>query len=182
MAHQREVFTILEDKTTAGLGVALKGKVVGDAVADVQMPVLPCQDNSGNEAKIPLAASGAVSVTFDIGTPVRDSDQATPSALNTDTDVAVITLTATEKYQVKVFMGSSFQPTLWKVIHDNDGTDDEIARFVTGPGDFNFQSSQEAAFEFTAGATGTQELKVVASQLRGPLSDCHASISAVDLP
>lgn len=182
MSDQREVFTILEDKTTVGLGVALKGKVEGDAVANVQMPVLACKDASGNEAKIPLGSNGGVLVQNNVGTPVRDSALATPVSLVTDIDVAVITLVADGKYNVTAYQGSSLQPMIFRVVHDNAGAETEICRFLTGPGNFNFGNSAQNAWEFVAGSTGVQELKIVASQIRGPLSDAHASISAIELP
>jgi hypothetical protein len=184
MTDQREVFTIVEDKTTAGLGVALKGKAEGDPVADIQMPVLACEDSSGNEAKIPLASDGGVAVTFaSAGTKKRDSATVTPGALNTDTDVSVITLTATETYQVRFFKGSSFQPCEFRLEHDDNGTPDELARVVCQPGDNKFESKGgEDVIEFTAGATGTQELKIIGSQIRGPLSDMHGSVGILELP
>ena len=146
------------------------------------MPVWPCKDSTGGEAKIPLTADNRVAVSLSAsGTSKRDSGIATPAGLLTDTDVSVLTLVASEMYQIKVFMGSSLQATLWTLIHDNNGTPDEIARWVTGPGDFNFQSNQEQGFEFTAGGTGVQELKIVGNQLRGPLSDFHAAQSSLEL-
>ena len=182
MSNQREVFTVFEDKSTPGLGVGLPAKQEGDAVADNQVPVFPCKDSSGNEAKIPLTADNKVAVSLAAtGMLSRISATVTPGALNTDTDVAVITLTATEKYLIKSNRASSLQPCKWTIIHDDNGTPDEIQAGLRSSGDFAFDHDSDNSWEFTAGAIGTQEIKIVGSQLRGPLSDMLASLSIQQL-
>ena len=183
MSNQRDVTTIVEDKSTSGLGVALKGKVKGDPVADVQLPVYACEDSSGNEAKIPLAADGGVAIsTSSIGTKKRNAAIVIPGSLNTDTDIAVITLVAGETYMLEQFEGSSNQPADWKVEHDDNGTPDLLVPGTRNANSNAFSDTNGTkVIQVVAGVVGVQELKLIVKQVRGPLSDAHGSIGAIEL-
>ena len=147
------------------------------------MPVFPCEDSAGNEAKIPLASDGGVAVSSGaVGTKKRDSAVVTPGALNTDVTVSVITLVAGEKYVARLVRGSNLQPTEWRYEHDDNGTPDRLDGAVRGVGFNEFGSLEgQECIEFTAGGAGVQEVKLIGQQLRGPLSDMHGSQAILEL-
>ncbi len=206
MADVREVFTILEDNATAAgvklparaEGAAVAGNHVpvaaakdgagnyqlvpiraeGAAVAGNELPVLPAKDSGGNWAHIPLDASGRIPVsTFpsSAGTKISDSDTVV-GVLNTATDIVVLTLAVATAYEIPQFIGAATFSTLWEVIWNDDGTEEVLGQFLTGPGQFSFGDRLEDVV-FTSGATGTQELKLVATQLQGSATDMHGTLS-----
>lgn len=208
MAETREVFTPIEDST--GEGLAYVGKAPGAAQStDEQAPVLPAVDGSSNLQNIPhrsvgdadsdgipgfsfkdssgnlvrpqLNSSGEIPVG-EAGTKAHASAVATIAALNTEQDVAEITLAASDVVDLTLAMGSAFQPMLWIVYKNDDSTRTELARFVTGPGDFSHALSLSSGdIQMTAGATGTQKIEIRATQLRGKLTDAHATIAIRNL-
>jgi len=179
MAEIREQFSTLE--TSAGAGAALR--VAVNAVTDptgVNGAIgFAFKDSAGKVILPTLNADGTLPVSTTAGTNKSDSDTATAGALNTEFTVATITaLTVGKVHTVKNLSASSFQPTLWIAYYVDDaaGTPvySEVARWVTGSGDFNY-SDQPSCLEFdTTGGTGTQEFQIRATQLRGGLTDAHA--------
>lgn len=208
MAETRELFNILSDGTDQG--AEYKGKAPGDAAStDRQAPVLPAVDGAGNLQNIPhrnvgdadspglpafsfkdsagnlvrpqLNADGTVPVSFNSGTAKSASGLATIAALNTEQDVVSITLAANDVVKANMAMGSAFQPMIFVMYHDDNGTLNELVRFVVGPGDFSHTANLDN-IEFTAGAIGTQRLVLRATQLRGALTDAHGTISLTIAP
>jgi len=178
MADERELFPILENADESGAGIP--AGIEGSAAPTTTAPVMGAKDELGNLQYLPLVGgkipveTGAVS----IGTQLRDSQVVTPVAKNTDTDVVTITLTPSAVYDMSDLVASSFQSCVWKLVHNNDGVEDELCRFVTGSGDLTHSSNLDVTF--TAGATGTQELKIIGNQVKGKLSDMHASLVATE--
>lgn len=178
MADVVELFNILSDAT--GEGTAPDAKSEGNAPGQ-GLVGFSFKDSSGNLILPQLNSDGTIPVKSDApGTPLRDSGVATPGALNTDVSVVTITLTASETYKLKKAGGSSFKSCVWRVEHNNNGTPDELARWVTGAGGYA-EITECDCIEFTAGATGTQELKIIAQQTSGKLSDMHAFACILDL-
>ena len=97
--------------------------------------------------------------------------------LSTDVDVATITLTADKNYDGIEALVCCTQDTYWKVVQEDDGTPAILADMITGAGQYSF----EAIFkniEFTAGSSGTQELKIIGNQLgHGKASDLYATLT-----
>ena len=178
MAEQAELFRILDNGS--GAGEAPRSKSEGDAPStDKGIIGFAFKDSTGNVVLPQLDSDGKLPVSSAApGTTIRDSGTATPAAVVTDTDDITITLTANESYKLCSFGVSSAQPSVWRIEHNNNGTPDELARVFTGPGDFNYSDAPQGC-EFTAGATGTQELKIIMQQLRGPVSDAHAYVCAL---
>lgn len=176
MADTREVFPIIEN--SSGEGQALLARTDGGQLASAgfHAGVLAFKDSSGNDVKPQLSASGQVPVTFAAGTPNSASAVATIAALATEQDVAAITVANNDVVTANMAMGSAYQPMKWVLYHDDNGSLTELARFVTGPGDFTHSTELENIV-FTAGATGTQRLVLRATQIRGPLTDAHGTIS-----
>lgn len=203
MAEARELFNILSDGSDEG--VEYKSKAPGAARStDEQAPVIPCvdgssnmqnipyrsvgdadsdgvpgfsyKDNSGNLIRPTLNADGTLPVSFASGTSSSNSAGVTIAALNTEQDVVSIAVAVNDVVSANMAMGGSFQPMLWILYHNDNASLNELARFVTGPGDFQ-HSTELDNISFTAGATGTQQLVLRATQLRGALTDAHGTIS-----
>lgn len=171
----------LPGKEQGGNWVHIAQATEGEAVAGDETPVLPCKDSSGNWAHIPLSADNKIAVTSEeSGTGKFISGNATPGALLTDTTVATLTLTASESYKRIKMSASSSRTVLWTLVATDDATDTELARGISGPGDYSFEYVCEDII-YTAGATGTQEINLVGNQLYGPLSDMHGIISALEI-
>lgn len=179
MADIREVFTIIEDGT--GAGVSLPNKVEGDAPGS-GINTLAFRDSAGNLTRPQLTASGALPVDSGgvAGTPASASAVVTIAALSTEEDVVALTLGTTENINCSMAMGSSFQPCVWVLYHDDNASLNEIARFVTGPGDFAHSVAMDN-ITFTTGAAGAQRMVLRCTQIRGPLSDAHGTISLLNL-
>lgn len=185
MTDTREVFTILEDDSTA-VGVKLPARL-GDgtiAVAGNHVPVVGWQNSAGNYIVPSLTAAGAVPVdTGSAGTKKHDSTEITVAALNTEEAVIDLTaLTISKIHTLQVALGSAFQPCLWRVVQIDDATTTELARFVTGSGDFNFGLDQLGCIDFTTGGSGTQACRLLVTQLRGGLTDAHGTLCIIEAP
>ena len=181
MAETREVFTILEDGL--GEGVALDAKSEGDASGGLNgIPTLAFKDSAGNLVRPQLNASGALVVDTGgvAGTAQSASASVTIAALATEQDVAAVTVGNSESISASMAMGGAFQPCVWVLYHDDNSTLNELARFVTGPGDFQHSMCMDNV-NFTSGATGTQRLVLRATQLRGKLTDAHGTVSLLNL-
>lgn len=205
MANEREVFTVLETSTGAGqswrskqegaaiatvehapaivakkqsqyvlLPVETEGVAIGDAV-----PVLGAKDSSGNLAYIPLNSDGAVIVSPDEEGTIIEDEATVSASVGSDTDVVTLTLTASEDYKKIDVVASCTFLTLWKILQVDDVTETDLVKFITGPGSFSFEKLFEH-LEFTAGATGSQELKLIGKQIYGPASDLNGYIGVLE--
>lgn len=180
MAYKREVFTILEQSD--GEGVGLQKKIVGDAASSGvnNVPVVTFKDASGNFVYPQLDSNGRLPVTSQaVGSDVSATGKATPGALNTDTDVATITLAASQEYDLAGMHVASRFPTEFRLEHNNNGTPAVLARSICGAGQYA-ATVDLPNISFTAGGSGTQELKIIAQQLNGPLSDVVGTVAALE--
>jgi hypothetical protein len=204
MSNEREVFTILEDAD--GAGVALKKKAEGDAAAGANlvpaavgkkagnfvllpvstegsdigdaMPGLVAKDAAGDLKYLKVNADGEVLVSAEQeGTEIAD-EASVLGVLATQTEVVALTLAASEDYQDVEVLASCTQPCLWEIIQTNDETDTRKASFLTGPGQFSF-SKLFKHIKFSAGASGTQELKLMGTQLSGKASDMNGYMAVI---
>ncbi|MCP3684545.1 MAG: hypothetical protein GY861_17910 [bacterium] len=176
MAETRETFTIIENGSAEGQPLLSRQDGVTSAATGNHAGVLAYKDSGGNDVKPQLSAAGQVPVTFASGTPASGSASVTMAALSTEQDVVSVAVAVNDVVEANMAMGSAFQPMLWVLYHNDDSTLNELARFVTGPGDFS-HSTALSNINFTAGASGTQELVLRATQLRGALTDAHGTIS-----
>jgi len=167
-------------KKADGSAALQEAAAEGDVLKTIQMAVLPAKDSSGNEAKIPLTSDGRIPVDDEEpGDPVSDYGTATPSALDTDTDIATVTLTVDKNYRDLSFVLSSRFPCEFRVVQVDDTSETDLLVVNTGSGNLSYCCNPKH-LEFDAGSSGTQELKVVAKQLQGPLSAVHAYIDALE--
>ena len=180
MAYKREIFTIVEDST--GEGVSLQKKIVGDAATSGvnNIPVVTFKDNSGNFVYPQLDADGKLPVSFEgAGSDVSATGKATPVGLNTDTDVATITLTASTEYDLAGMHVAARFPTEFRLEHNDNGSPVVLARTLVGAGAYS-STVDLPNISFTAGGSGTQELKIIAQQLNGALSDVVGTVAALE--
>ena len=114
-----------------------------------------------------------------VGALLEDFGAATPASLDNDTDIATISLTASMEYEVKFVTGSSFHDTIWRLEVTNDAVVTDLQLSNTGPGGNNF-SHNPIGLLITAGATGTQEIKLIARQQRGALTDARGGFCLLE--
>lgn len=210
MADFKEVFKTLEDANTDGVGISKRsqGDAVGthnasiafnaeDASNQVELlqieaeggdvptkgqAVLPVKDENGDLQYIPMT-DGAIVVSSEVpGTPLTVQDTSA-AVKGTDVDGASLSLTASKVHDEIKVICSSFKPVLWKLVQIDDATTSTLLTFVTGPGQFHFESLLKN-LQVTAGATGTQTLKITGNQLTGTgsNSDLHSYISVIEKP
>ena len=177
MAEQAELFRILDDVAGSTGGQAPGARIEGEAAASIEGLIgFSFKDSSGNVILPALTAAGRLPVeTTPQGAVIHDSAVSTPGALNTDVDVVTLTLTASETYEVRFMQAGSFGPCIWAVEQTDDATVTDRINFVTGPGDFNHSDTPDC-IQVVAGASGTQELKLVGQQIRGALTDMHGTL------
>lgn len=207
MADINEVFRNLEDAT--GEGIAHVGKSPGDAQStDVQAPVMPAVDNSGNMQNINVRDEGDTATGVDgvpgliakdssgnltyltldadgklpvseaaAGTVLQGLGASVTGVLNTQTQVASITLSNSEDYICSLGVAAATKLVKWELIHVDDVTANVLETKISGPGDFNVKF--ELKSEFSSGATGGQTLRIYGTQLRGPVTDLYASIKVL---
>lgn len=183
MAGKKPIFNILADFTT-GEGEPAISRTEGEAAAGIAGLIgFSFQDQSGNVVLPTLTAAGAVPVSMESGTPVFDEGEVTTVALDTDITVATLTLNTSKTYDIKSIFGSSFQMTSFRLVQTDDATDTDV--FLAGrvgAGDYNFER-EIPCHQITTGASGTQELKLVAQQCDGPIgTKISGSLCAFELP
>lgn len=180
MADLRESFPTLENVSTQA-GVALGARQEGDAASSINGSIgFSFKDSLGNVVLPQLNASGQVPVTLDIAGDnlYARGENATGSA--TAVTIATITLTASAVYQAPEMVCSSFRDALFQLIWNNNGAESVLADALVGPGCLSFSVALEK-LEFTAGATGTQQLLVKALN-QNALSALRATVAVKELP
>jgi hypothetical protein len=176
MANSREVFPTLADGT--GAGAVLSKAESGNAAAGKVGQVSFAFKDSGSNLVLPtLTADGKLPVSLDsAGACVRASGKNTGSLSRVA--VATITLTANEIYTSVEANAACTRTTLFEIIHNNNASEVELGWIIVGGGQFT-HNFQEHCLEFTAGATGTQELIVYGTNLDKE-SNMYASISCLE--
>lgn len=143
------------------------------------LPVLAAKDASGNLAYIRLNADGEVIVSSGSdGTP-KSAEATVTGVLDTVTTVVNLALVASKVYERVEFMGSCSFATFWELVQVDDATITRKASWLTGPGVFTFSQLLENIV-VTAGATGTQQLRLRATQLQGAASDLNGYVGAFE--
>lgn len=158
MAFEREVFPTLENGS--GQGAALSQSQAGDAAAGKRgLSAFSFRDSSGNLVMPQLTSDGRVAVSQEApGTCLKAFGKVALGSL-TEVSVATITLVASAAYAGIAAMVSSTRTSVYRIVHNNNGSEVELGVMIVGPGQFTADFYQPC-LEFTAGGTGTQELKV----------------------
>lgn len=186
MADVAELFHILRDSAT-GAGEAPVSRIEGEASAAQEGLIgFSFKDSTGNVILPQLDAQGRIPVTPAAqGTPSTDSVSSTGS-VGADVDVITLVATTTETYSVNTMTGSASQPTLWTLVGIDDvggaDTETELARFYTGSGDFTHTLGAGDCLDWTAGASGVQNVVLRGKQIRGPATDLHATLCIIQQP
>lgn len=191
-------------KDNSGNAIAAPVKQAGQAVGDA-VPVLPAKNTAGNAAEIPTLAEGeligqmvavsafkdgsgnaavpqlvggAVPVTMDVGVDKYARNKVAGNL--SQVTVATITLTASKTYQGLEAVLSCFRDAVFEIIFNDNGAETILADALCGPGNPT-SSIKLDKLEFTAGATGTQQLLVKAINLNAT-SDFRATVATTEQP
>lgn len=178
MAFEREVFPVLENGS--GQGAALSQSQAGDAATGKSgLTAFAFRDSSGNLVLPQLTATGKVAV--DTGSSVGTCKKAfgkNATGSLTEVTVATITLVNSKSYAEVASDVSCTRTAVYRIVHNNNGSETELGVIVVGPGQFTHNFYQPC-LEFTAGASGTQELKVYGINL-DKASQLSAAISCLE--
>jgi hypothetical protein len=180
MADVREVFPILDDGTGAG-AVPSKSEAGDAAAAKIGATAFVFKDSSGNLVLPSLTAAGKISV--DAGAMASGTCKAaygTDAGSLTDVTLATISLTASKVISDVECSLSCSRSALAKVIWNNNGSETILGWVMTGPGQFTAMLDINC-LTFTAGGTGTQELKVKALNLDKAAS-LYCTVACLEAP
>lgn len=178
MAFEREVFPILE--TTGGVGATASQSQAGDAAAGKRgVTSFGFRDSSGNLILPQLTASGKLPV--DTGASAGTCKSAfgkNATGSLTEVVVATITLVNSKVYSQIASTVSCTRTAVYRLVHNNNGVETELAVQIVGAGQFSHDFLQDC-LQFTAGGTGTQELKIYGINL-DKVSQLSATISCLE--
>jgi len=179
MAHERESFPTLADGS--GVGAVLAQRVEGDSSAAKNGAIgFAFKDSSGNVILPQLNSLGQLPVTLDATTTADNLYATGLHAGSTSLQIlATITLTASAKYTDIEMLVSSFQDSEFTVVWNNNGTPTTLMQALVGSGQYTFKDKM--SIDFTAGATGTQELLLKAKNMRNPVSQLTGTITVKEL-
>jgi len=181
MADPRTSFMVLEDSTSAA-GLPLHKVLEGDALAAKNALAALVAKSGTNLAYLKLnATTGALLVdTGAVGTCKKAKGElAAGSAALALVTGATISLTASKVYEEIGFIVASRRDSLFQIIQVNDVTENILGEIIVGSGAYTV-SDQLHCLSFTAGATGTQELKIVAKNFEA-LSSLRASLTVMEI-
>ena len=180
MSEKEEVFNILADSAT-GEGEAAISRIEGEVAAAIAGLIgFAFKDSDGNVVLPQLTTDGKIPVSSDAAGIHTEAQGTVTPVVAVRTLVATATLTALKQYSLKFLSVSSTQTVLWEVEQTDDATDAVRHKLITGSGDFTEQVNA-GCLEFTGGASGTQEVKVYGTQIKGSASDMHATICLLQI-
>ena len=184
MADEIEIFHILKDKAGNNTGVAPTQANIGDAPAGLDgILALGFRDTSGNLVLPQLNPEGALPVTLDPGTPLREHGVVASGSqtVNVRSALATIVLTAEKLYTKMAMQGACRRACLFELVYIEDvgGTPVETVLLSALISSGQFTTPLVALltdFFSTVGATGTLNLVMYgtpldkASDIRGQVS------------
>lgn len=182
MPEVRSSYPTLEN-TSTGDGEALASVVTGDSPTAKKASIaIGFRDSSGNlvlpqldsEGRLPVSQNGAGIEKAAAGS------LAAGSATMVDITSATLSLTVNKVYAQIVVTVSCFRDAVWNVVFVDNGVSTIIGRIHTGSGLPSYKWDANKKF-VTAGATGTQTLKVQGMNATA-LSELDAEISCIELP
>lgn len=153
--------------------------VEGDAAAGKEgLVAFAFKDSTGDLVLPQLDSSGALPVSAAV-TSTRKKSQAgelaAGSATIADVTNASIALTASKVYYGITAIVSSRRDSLFQLVQVNDATTTVLAEAIVGAGQYTFEFDLPD-YQFTAGATGTQTLKIMAKNFEA-LSSLRAVLT-----
>ena len=181
MADLRTVFPILADSVTFA-GEPAISRIEGEAAASIAGLIgFSFKDASGNVVLPQLTASGAIPVDTEASNVscLNDAGEDAAPVVDTETDVATVSLTASTTYRVVSFVVTSTRWALYRVywVEDVGGTpvEHDLAWSHVGPGQYTVCCTMDCS-EFTTPVTVASELRIggtardQVSTLRGAIS------------
>lgn len=179
------LFKILKDNNNDAIALdqLTEGEVFDSSVSAIGAFVF--KDKDGNAVAPQLNPEGAVVVSFDAGTTIRNSAKLAKASQTKDAEevVAEISLTASKTYNKFSAMVSCFRASLFRfvAIADANGTpvETELGYALIDAGNIN-ENIELIVNEYTAGATGDQVMRVLHTPL-DQTSDAYASLSANEI-
>lgn len=181
MADPRELFSVL--KGASGEGVPLDQAIDATTAASALHGAVgfAYKDDSGNVILPALDSLGRIPVSFNSGTPKAANGELAAGSLTIAVVTgAVITLTPSKVYSNIQWKGSCRQASLFQLVWNNNATEIVLDQIVTGPGQYTV-GFDLVDLPVTAGAAGTQELKIKAKNFE-TLSDLRGTITALEAP
>ena len=175
MADNRVSFPSLED--ASGIGAPLTKSEAGDAASGkVGSVAFAFKDSSGNIVLPQLTAAGKILVDSEASNGINLKNRAENAAGSlTVITLSNITLTVNKVYDEIKGVVSSRKGAILQLIQNDNAVETVLADFIVDAGQYSFMFDF-GEMKFTAGATGTQELKIKAynfdkvSALRSTLS------------
>jgi len=181
MADPRTSFMVLEDAVTQA-GLMLHKVLEGDALAAKNALAALVAKDGTNLAYLKLnPTSKALYVDSEVpGTKKRAlGELAAGSSTIVLVTGANIVLTASKVYTAPQILVSCRRDALFQLIWNDNGAETIHAEVVVGSGQYTF-SELFSGIEFTAGATGTQELKIKAKNFEA-LASLRAMLTVKEI-
>jgi hypothetical protein len=168
----QSLFKVLQNASTE-LSEALTKINQGDVVNGVKNGLLAFafRDSAGNAIAPQLNAEGALPVTFDAGTTLRESSKVLKASLVKDVEelIATITLTVTKSYTSPSIIYSCYRDIKIRValVDDAAGTPVETNLYegILGGAEIYEDIALKQDVFNTIGGTGVQELRFYATPL-----------------
>jgi len=159
MSDLRTVFVNLEDASTQA-GLPLHKALEGDAILNKNAHgALVAKDSAENFKYLEVDDAGALKVSLGSAYACL-SDSGTHAGDTSYQTLATIALTTDKVYKDVEALVSCFRDTVFQIIHNDNGVPTILADGIrAGAGAYN-QMARFECMEFTAGATGTQELLI----------------------
>lgn len=178
MADVNELFLTLDDGT--GAGSAANVRQEGEAAAAQNGSIgFAFKDSNGDVILPSLTADGKIPVTGEAAGTIINASATVGGNPTNDVDVVVLSgLTASKAHECTMAIGAATKEVLWSIVQVDDATETVLARFITGAGAYSFAT--EIKLSFDTGATGAQSVKLVGNQLKGPATDLHGTLKAVE--
>ena len=180
MSEKEEIFNILGNSST-GEGQFAVSRIEGEVAAAIRGLVgFAFKDSNGNVVLPQLTTDGKLPVSSDAAGVHSESQGTVTPVVAARTLVATATLTISKTYQLKFLSVASTQTVLWEVEQTDDATDTVRHKLITGSGQYTEQVNA-GCLEFEAGASGTQEVKIYGTQVKGSASDMHGTICLLQI-
>lgn len=186
MSEKRSIMKVLKDAT--GQALSLSKVSLGDTLdaAIRGIAVFGFRDSDGNAIAPQLDSLKRLPVTFDAGTCVPFIGEEVEANLTEDTEalIATINLNSGEEYVNTEVIMSSAREFDYRVANVDDAggapVETNIAKGFMGDGDLH-KNVMPSKHCFTAGTTGTQELRIYATPRDADPCDifAHGSINEV---
>jgi len=186
MSGKRSISKILKDAT--GVAFALSKIIVGQTLTGSENGILgfSFRDSDGKPFLPQFNSENALPVTLDAGTCKPFLGKVLEGALTEDVEalVATLVLTASKDYSNTEVIMSSTREFSYRITNtdDADGTpvETDVAEGIMGDGDLH-KNVMPAKHCFTAGSTGTQELRIYATPIDKDPDDIYAHGSANEI-